>query len=130
MSNDQEHRAGAIDIKDDEAVQLIGRELLTKLGLCFRISTMYNLDNNVLIKPVEGLCDVVNRMIEHYGGCNFNNVGENYYVSFTSSGTPNSEEKAAREKLLAQHVLLIPKSKLEDTLKPRTELLEKPSQKK
>ena len=57
-------------------------------------------------------------------------VGENYYVSFTSSGTPNSEEKAAREKLLAQHVLLIPKSKLEDTLKPRAELLEKPSQKK
>ena len=64
-------------------------------------------------------------------------VGQNYYVSFTSSGTPKSEakdakaaEKAAREKLLAQHVLLIPKSKLEDTLKPRTELLEKSSQKK
>ena len=68
MSNDQEQRAGAIDIKDDEAVQLIGRELLTKLALCFRISTMYNLDNNVLIKPVDQLCDVVNRMIEHYGG--------------------------------------------------------------
>jgi len=32
--------------------------------------------------------------------------------------------------MLAQHVLLIPKSKLEDTLKPRAELLEKPSQKK
>ena len=57
-------------------------------------------------------------------------VGENYYVSFTSSGTPKAEDKAAREKLLAQHVLLIPKSKLEDTLKPRAELLEKPSQKK
>lgn len=65
-------------------------------------------------------------------------VGQNYYVSFTSSGTPksepkdakNAENKAAREKLLAQHVLLIPKSKLDDTLKPRAELLEKPSQKK
>jgi hypothetical protein len=65
-------------------------------------------------------------------------VGENYYVSFTSTGTPKVDEKdklkaadkAAREKLLSQHVLLIPKSKLEDTLKPRAELLEKPAQKK
>jgi len=65
-------------------------------------------------------------------------VGQNYYVSFTSSGTykaeskdaKNAENKAAREKMLAQHVLLIPKSKLDDTLKPRAELLEKPSQKK
>ena len=62
-------------------------------------------------------------------------VGENHYVSFTSSGTrktedKGAEEKAAREKLLAQHVLLIPKSKLEDTLKPRAELLEKPPAKK
>lgn len=65
-------------------------------------------------------------------------AGQNYYVSFTSTGTPKSEakdakaaqEQAAREKLLAQHVLLIPKSKLEDTLKPRAELLEKTSQKK
>lgn len=65
-------------------------------------------------------------------------VGQDYYVSFTSSGTPKSEakdakaaeEQAAREKLLAQHVLLIPKSKLDDTLKPRSELLEKSSQKK
>ena len=30
-----------------------------------------------------------------------------------------------REKLLADYVLLVPKSKLEDTLKPRAELLEK-----
>ena len=52
-------------------------------------------------------------------------AGENYYVSFTSSGNHKAEDKAAREKMLAQHVLLIPKSKLEDTLKPRTELLEK-----
>jgi len=57
-------------------------------------------------------------------------TGHTYYVSFTSSGTHKAEEKAAREKLLAQHVLLIPKSKLDDTLKPRAELLEKPSQKK
>jgi len=65
-------------------------------------------------------------------------AGQNYYVSFTSSGTykaeakdaKSAENKAAREKMLAQHVLLIPKSKLDDTLKPRAELLEKPSQKK
>lgn len=57
-------------------------------------------------------------------------VADSYYVSFTSSGTPKAEDKAAREKLLAQHVLLIPKSKLDDTLKPRAELLERPSQKK
>ena len=57
-------------------------------------------------------------------------AGENYYVSFTSSGNHKAEDKAAREKMLAQHVLLIPKSKLEDTLKPRTELLEKSMQTK
>jgi len=57
-------------------------------------------------------------------------VGDNYYVSFTSSGNHKAEDKAAREKTLSQHVLLIPKSKLEDTLKPRAELLEKPAQKK
>ena len=57
-------------------------------------------------------------------------AGENYYVSFTSSGNHKAEEKAAREKMLSQHVLLIPKSKLEDTLKPRAELLEKGPQKK
>jgi hypothetical protein len=57
-------------------------------------------------------------------------VGENYPVTFTSSGTPKAEDQAAREKLLAQHVLLIPKSKLEDTLKQRADLLEKSPQKK
>jgi hypothetical protein len=57
-------------------------------------------------------------------------AGENHYVSFTSSGHSKDEDKAAREKQLSQHVLLIPKSKLEDTLKPRVELLEKPQQKK
>jgi hypothetical protein len=45
--------------------------------------------------------------------------GESYYVSFTSSG------EEPRDKLLARHVLLIPKSKLEDTLKKRAELLDK-----
>jgi hypothetical protein len=56
-------------------------------------------------------------------------VGENYYVSFSSTGA-KGEEKAALEKMLSQHLLLIPKSKLDDTLKPRVDLLEKPAQKK
>ncbi len=59
-----------------------------------------------------------------------NLAGDTYDVSFTSSGNHKAEDKAAREKTLSQHVLLIPKSKLEDTLKPRAELLEKPAQKK
>jgi hypothetical protein len=52
-------------------------------------------------------------------------VGDNYYVTFTSAGSNKPDEKA-----LSQHVLLIPKSKLEDTLKKRTELLEKKDDKK
>ena len=44
--------------------------------------------------------------------------GENYYVSFTSSGDQ------PRDKLLSRYVLLVPKSKLDDTLKKRSELLE------
>jgi hypothetical protein len=62
--------------------------------------------------------------------------GENHYVSFSSSGTPAKndkdaerlkklEERLPREKLLSQYVLLIPKNKLEDTLKKRADLLEK-----
>jgi hypothetical protein len=78
-------------------------------------------------------------------------VGDNYYVAFASSGTPGGarvpekdesaedkerrdkehaerlkklEERLPREKLLSRHVLLIPKAKLEDTLKKRSELLE------
>ena len=64
--------------------------------------------------------------------------GDNYYVRFSSSGAlpteaggPDAErikklhERAPREKLLQDYVLLIPKSKFEDTLKPRAELLEK-----
>ena len=50
--------------------------------------------------------------------------GDNYYVSFTA------DKPAEREALLAKHVLLIPKSRLEDTLKPRAELLEKKPAKK
>ena len=52
-------------------------------------------------------------------------AGDNYYVSFASSGS-----KKPNEKLLSEHVLLIPKSKLEDTLKKRSELLEKKDQRK
>jgi hypothetical protein len=68
--------------------------------------------------------------------------GDNYPVSFSSSGTLRKDDKDAerlkkveerlpREKLLSDYVLLIPKSKLEDTLKKRAELLEKkdPAQK-
>lgn len=50
--------------------------------------------------------------------------GDNYYVSFTSA------KPKEREAFLSQHVLLIPKSKLEDTLRRRAELLEKPAGKK
>jgi uncharacterized protein DUF4340 len=86
--------------------------------------------------------------------------GDNYYVRFSTSGSlaPESanaapaspavapaqagaqkddaerlkklRERQAREKLLQDYTLLIPKSKLEDTLKPRAELLEKKPEKK
>src|ERR1051326_6662237 len=62
--------------------------------------------------------------------------GDNYPVSFSSSGTLQKndkdaerikkiEERLPREKLLSNYVLLVPKSKLEDTLKKRAEMLEK-----
>jgi hypothetical protein len=51
-------------------------------------------------------------------------AGENYYVALTSSSDQ------PRDKLLEQHVLLVPKSKLEDTLKKRADLLEKQDDKK
>jgi len=70
-------------------------------------------------------------------------LGDSYYVRFSSSGSapdeakgPDEErlkklrERLPREKLLSDHVLLVPKSKLEDTLKPRAELLEKKTDKK
>ena len=71
--------------------------------------------------------------------------GDNYFVRFSSSGNVPEEqsgspsddrikklrERQPREKLLSNHVLLIPKSKLEDTLKARADLLEKkPNEKK
>jgi hypothetical protein len=68
-------------------------------------------------------------------------AGDNYHLTFNSSGTVKTDDNDAerakrlearlpREKLLSQHVLLIPKSKLEDTLKKRAELLEKRDEKK
>jgi hypothetical protein len=70
-------------------------------------------------------------------------AGDNYYVRFSSSGSAPEEAKGSdeerlkklrerlpREKLLSDYVLLIPKSKLDDTLKPRAELLEKKPAKK
>jgi hypothetical protein len=57
-------------------------------------------------------------------------AGDNYYVTFTASGLKPDAKDAERVKQLAQHVLLIPKSKLEDTLKKRAELLEKKQDKK
>jgi len=50
--------------------------------------------------------------------------GDNYYVRFTAS------KPTEREALLARQVLLIAKPKLEDTLRPRAELLEKKPAKK
>ena len=59
--------------------------------------------------------------------------GDNDYVSFSSSGTVQGKDdderikklkaRLPREKRLSDYVLLVPKAKLEDTLKPRAELL-------
>jgi hypothetical protein len=57
-------------------------------------------------------------------------AGENHYVSFSASGLKPDAKDAERVKVLSQHVLLIPKSKLEDTIKKRAELLEKQDKKK
>ena len=57
-------------------------------------------------------------------------TGDNFYAAFTASGLKPDAKDAERVKLLSQHVLLIPKSKLEDTLKKRSELLEKKNDKK
>jgi hypothetical protein len=56
-------------------------------------------------------------------------AGENHYVSFSATGLKPDAKDAERVKLLSQHVLLIPKSKLEDTLKKRSELLERKDKK-
>jgi Domain of unknown function (DUF4340) len=57
-------------------------------------------------------------------------AGENYYVTFTASGIKPDAKDVERVKIQSQHVLLIPKSKLEDTLKQRADLLEKKQDKK
>jgi hypothetical protein len=57
-------------------------------------------------------------------------VGENYYVTFTASGIKPDAKDVERVKIQSQHVLLVPKSKLEDTLKQRADLLEKKDAKK
>ncbi len=68
--------------------------------------------------------------------------GDNYYATLTLAGEPKPEGKDAEERLkrinerlprekgLSAHVLLIPKSKLEDVLKKRSELLATKEQKK
>ena len=67
--------------------------------------------------------------------------GDNYFVTFTSSGAikpdpkdaeriKKLEERQPREKLLQNYVLLIPKGRFEDTLKKRPEFLEKKEDKK
>ena len=55
---------------------------------------------------------------------------DNYFVTFSAAGLKPDAKDAERVKLLSQHVLLVPKSKLEDTLKKRSELLEKRDDKK
>jgi len=68
--------------------------------------------------------------------------GENYYAAMAVAGEPKPEGKDAeergkalaarlpREKELAQYVLLVPKSKLEDFLKKRADLLAAKEEKK
>jgi len=70
-------------------------------------------------------------------------AGDSYYVSFEQGGKlakaarPDDaerikkiEERLPKDKALAQQVLLVPKSRLEDTLKKRAELLENKDTKK
>lgn len=66
--------------------------------------------------------------------------GDNDYVAFSLSGTVEGKDdderikklkdRLPREKRLSDYVLLIPKAKLEDTLKPRAELLVKGAEKR
>lgn len=68
--------------------------------------------------------------------------GENYYVAVGVAGDPKPEGKDAaergrklaerlpREKALGEHVLLVARSRLEDVLKKRAEILAKPEEKK
>ena len=68
--------------------------------------------------------------------------GDNYYATIAIAGDPRPEGKDAgerlkkiserlpREKALADYTLLVPKSKLEDVVKKRAELLAKKEEKK
>jgi len=67
--------------------------------------------------------------------------GDNYFTTFTSSGTARPDAKDAerskklaerqpREKMLQNYVLLIPKRHFDDTLKKRADMLEPKSAKK
>lgn len=53
--------------------------------------------------------------------------GANYYLRFTRQGEPGKKNapRLAREQALEPYTLLVAKSKLDDTLKKRSELLEK-----
>jgi hypothetical protein len=54
--------------------------------------------------------------------------GQNYYLKFTREGESGNKKDAARlarEQALVPYTLLVAKSKLDDTLKKRSELLEK-----
>jgi hypothetical protein len=55
--------------------------------------------------------------------------GENYYAQITVTGE-STAERVVREKALAGYTVLIPKSKLEDILRKRAELLVKKEEKK
>ena len=57
-------------------------------------------------------------------------AGDNYPVTFTASGVKPGAKGAEHARLLAPHALLVPKSKLEDTLRKRAELLEQKTGKK
>lgn len=69
-------------------------------------------------------------------------VGDNYYAQVVVTGEPKPQGKDAedrlkklgerlpREKALAEHVVLVPKSKFGDILKPRADLLERKDAKK
>jgi hypothetical protein len=56
-------------------------------------------------------------------------AGENYYVTLAEARVKPDAKDAERVKLLEKRVVLMPKNKLEDTLKKRAELLEKQDKK-
>jgi hypothetical protein len=56
-------------------------------------------------------------------------AGDNYYVTLADAKVKPDAKDAERAKLLEKRVVLMPKNKLEDTLKKRGELLEKQDRK-